>query len=300
MWQFCDDCARILGARRVASGTTVRLGPRDDLGVAHLVPVDDPDDPRLRLYRALNDAELRRAVEDDEGVFVVEGVLVLRRALTSPYPVRSLVLSPNRLEQLGPELDGVDAEVFVASRDVVRAVVGFDLHRGAVGLFGRTPLPPLATVLSGARTVVVLEGVNDHENLGALFRTASALGADAVVLDPTCADPLYRRAVRVSMGEVLHLPFTRARAWPHDLEVLAADGMTVLALTPAGDAMPIDAVDAPERLALLLGAEGPGLTTAALAAAHLRVRIPIRGTVDSLNVGHAAAIALHRLARAGQ
>jgi tRNA G18 (ribose-2'-O)-methylase SpoU len=142
---------------------------------------------------------------------------------------------------------------------------------------------------------VVCEGLNDHENLGALARTAWALGIDGVLLDPTCADPLARRSVRVSMGEILHLPFARVPEWPGGLAPLAAAGFTVIALTPAPDAVPIDTVAPPERVALLLGAEGPGLTAGAQAAASLRVRIPIRPTVDSLNVSHAAAVAIHRL-----
>jgi tRNA G18 (ribose-2'-O)-methylase SpoU len=266
--------------------------------VATVLAVDDPGDPRLAAYTSLTDADLRRRLEDDEGLFVVEGKVPIRRLVTSPYPVRSLLVSPKRLHELGPELEGLDAPVFVAERSVMAAVTGFDLHRGAVAVAGRLPLLHVRDLVDSARVLVVLEGLNDHENLGAIARSARALGADALLLDPTCADPLYRRTVRVSMGEVLHLPFTRIEPWPDALDHVRAAGFTVLALTPGPGADALDEVadDPPERIALLLGAEGTGLTAAALDAADRRVRIPQRLDVDSLNVGHACAIALHRLA----
>jgi len=184
--------------------------------------------------------------------------------------------------------------VFVADRAVMGAVAGFDIHRGAVAIAGRLPLPPLDRLLDGARTIAVLEGINDHENLGALFRNAAGLGVDAVLLGPRCADPLYRRSVRVSMGHVLRVPFARLPSWPELRSALA--GFTVLALAPHPPSMPLSTVDPSEpRLALLLGAEGPGLTAEALAAADARVRIPMASGVDSLNVATAAAIALYHL-----
>lgn len=265
------------------------------VAVARLVPIADAGDERVRLFTGMKDAELRRVLEEGAGFFVAEGLATIRRALASPYPMRALLLSPRRAEQLGPELTALDVDVFVASREVMREVAGFDLHRGALALVSRLPLRPVAEILEGARCVVVLEGINDHENLGAITRSASALGADAIVLDPTCADPLYRRAVRVSMGEVLHVPFTRSTDWPGALHLLAGAGFTLVALTPSPEALAIDELERPPRVALLLGAEGPGLSATALAAATT-VRIPIRPGVDSLNVGHAAAIALHRLA----
>jgi tRNA G18 (ribose-2'-O)-methylase SpoU len=263
--------------------------------VARFVPIADAADERVRRFTGMKDAELRRDLEEGGGFFVAEGLGTIRRALSSPYPLRSLLLSPRRAVQLEDELAALEVDVFVASREVMAEVAGFDLHRGALALAGRLPLRPVAEVVEGARCVVVLEAVNDHENLGAIARSASALGADAMLLDPTCADPLYRRSVRVSMGEVLHVPFTRSADWPGDLHLLAAAGFTLVALTPSPDAMAIDQFDAGPRVAVLLGAEGPGLSAAALAAA-VSVRIPIRPSVDSLNVGHAAAIALHRLA----
>jgi tRNA G18 (ribose-2'-O)-methylase SpoU len=180
------------------------------------------------------------------------------------------------------------------------ALTGFDFHRGVLASAGRLPLPAVDDLLAPARTVAVLEGLNDHENLGALFRNAAAFGVDAVLLDPTTADPLYRRSVRVSAGHVLRVPWTRLEEWPVGLDALRDRGFVVVALTPAAGAEPIDrfARDLPDRVALLLGAEGPGLSAAALARADRRVRIPIAAGVDSLNVATAAAVAFHAVATA--
>jgi tRNA G18 (ribose-2'-O)-methylase SpoU len=249
------------------------------------------DDPRLDDYRELTAAGRRQRVEAERGIFVAEGVLAIRALLRSQYPVRSVLATSERAAVLGE----VDAPVYVASLDTLRAVTGFDLHRGAVAIGERLPLPDPAEILTAARRVAVLEGINDHENLGSIFRSAAAFGIDAVLLDATCADPLYRRAVRVSLGHVLHVPFTCVA----QATEVARHGYTVVALTPSDDAEPIDALaaDAPDRLALVLGAEGPGLRSATLHAAHRRVRIPMSESVDSLNVAVAAAIAFHRTFR---
>jgi tRNA G18 (ribose-2'-O)-methylase SpoU len=244
----------------------------------------------------MTDAQHRRRLEAATGTFVVEGVTAIRRAASSPYPLRSLLLTRPKADALAATLEPLDVEVYLAEPDVMRATTGFDIHRGAVAIAARRPLAPLSVLAAGTRTLVVLEGVNDHENLGAIARSASALAVGGLVLDPTCADPLYRRCVRVSVGEVLHLPFTRAEPWPGALDTLRRAGFTVVALTPAADAEPVEAVAArcrPGPVALLLGAEGPGLSGAALAAADHRARIPLRPGADSLNVGHAAAIALY-------
>ena len=266
-----------------------------------LVPVDDPADERLADYVGLTDPDLRRRREQpggaDGGFFIAEGVVVIRHLLRSPYRVRSLLVTPRRLEALEAELEGVDAPVYVGRQQVVNAVSGFHLHRGARASAHREPLPDAGDVAGGADLVVVTEGMNDHENLGALFRNAAAFGAGGVLLDPTSADPLYRRAVRVSMGQVLRVPFTRAAPWPDALTRLRRLGFEVLALTPSADAEDVRAVDRRPRQALLVGAEGPGLSGPALAAADRRVRIPMAAGVDSLNVATAAAIALHHLAR---
>lgn len=262
--------------------------------------VHDPADPALVPFLHLRDPELRRSVEAEHGIFVIEGELAIRRARSSPYRVRRLLLTPARHERLAADLVGWDVEVLVGPPALLEAVTGFDAHRGALAVADRPAPSSLAEVVSGARCLVVLEGLTDHENLGAIARTAIALGADAMVLDPTCADPLYRRAVRVSMGELLHLPWTRVTHWPAAVGELQTLGFTVVAMTPSAGAERLSAVAATcgPRVAVLVGGEGPGLSEGALAAADRRARIPIRSGVDSLNVGHATAVALHVLAPA--
>ena len=260
------------------------------------VPIDDPADPRLADYVALPDAAARRRLERDE-LFVAEGVTAIRRLLTSGHRVRSVLVTPQALARFEGALDDVDAPVYVAPKGVLAATVGFDLHRGAVAAADRQPLPALADVAAGAALLGVLEGLNDPENLGAVARSARAFGVDGLVLDPQCIDPYYRRTVRVSMGEVLHLPVARATAWPGDLDVLHAAGFETWALTPAEDADELWGLDIPPRVAVLLGAEGPGLSAAAINASTRRVCIPIAPAVDSLNVGHAAAVAFAHLSR---
>ena len=264
-------------------------------GGAGAAPVPD----QLDDYRALNDPARRRQVERRGGYFVVEGLLALEALLASPYPVRSVLADERRAGRVAALVGGL-APVIVRPRDEVAAVAGFDFHRGVLAAADRLPLRAAADLVAGARLVVVAEGLSDHENLGALFRNAAAFGADAVLLDPTTADPLYRRSVRVSLGHVLRVPWTRLTPWPAGLRGLRDDGLAVLALTPDPGADPIDDVATQAvplgPVALMVGAEGPGLTGAALAAADRRVRIPIAAGVDSLNVATAAAIALHRLA----
>lgn len=260
------------------------------------IAVDDPEDPRLADYVGLTDAELRRRLE--AAMFIVEGELAIRRLLASPYPVRSVLVTPALHARLGPQVDRLPAPVYVASRQVMAAVAGFDIHRGAVAAADRLPLPTAAQVTAGATRLAVLEGINDHENLGALFRNSAAFGVGGVLLSPTCADPLYRRSVRVSLGHVLHVPFTRLESWPEPLERLAGEGWATAALTPDADADAVWALDAsPDRVAVVLGAEGPGLTAAAKTSCTTRIRIPMAAGVDSLNVATAAAIAFHCLAR---
>ena len=261
------------------------------------VAIDDPDDPRLADYVRLPDAAARRRLERDE-LFVAEGVTAIERLLTSGHRVRSVLVTPQARARFGAGLDHVAAPVYVAPKAVLAATVGFDLHRGAVAAADRRPLPDLADVVAGSRVLGVLEGLNDPENLGAIARSARALGIDGLVLDPQCIDPYYRRTVRVSMGEVLHLPVARATSWPADLDVLHRAGFETWAMTPADDAVDLWSLAPVGRVAVLLGAEGPGLSPAALGAATRRVRIPIAPGVDSLNVGHAAAVTFAHLARA--
>lgn len=254
------------------------------------VHVADASDPRLDDYRALHGRG------DRIGPVVVEGVTPIGRLLTSPLTVRSLLLTEKSLARLAPELGHVTAPVYVLGQEQMNEVVGFNIHRGAVAAAEPPANPNLAEVAATARRLVVLEGCNDHENLGAIARSARGLGIDALVLDPTCADPFARRAVRVSMGEVLHLPVVRCDTWPQPLGTLADAGFETWALTPSADADVRD-LGAPERLALLAGTEGPGLTDVALEAATRRVGITMRNGVDSLNVGHALSIAMAVTAR---
>ena len=254
-----------------------------------LIAIDDADDSRLSDYVGLTDPDLRRRVEPDGGFFVAESPHVVEALLRSSRRVRSVLVTPTQRDAMAGVLDGADVTVYVARPEVLRKVVGFDLHRGAVAAGDRWPLPTVASVLAGARSVAVVERMTDHENLGGLFRNAAAFGVDAVLLDEETADPLYRRCVRVSIGHVLTVPWTRLAS----LDELRDHGLTLLALTPAADAEAIGEVEWPARHALLFGSEGPGLSDAWLAAADRRVRIPMRSGVDSLNVAAAAAVAFY-------
>jgi tRNA G18 (ribose-2'-O)-methylase SpoU len=273
-------------------------GGADNHRVPPAVPVTDPADERISDYRALTDVELRTRWEPPHGLFIAEGELVLRRALRAEYRLRSVLIDAKRVEQVADLLDG-PAPVYTATQDLLEKATGFHVHRGVLASFHRRALPTAAEVLATARRVAVLEDVNSHTNLGAIFRGAAALGVDGVLLSPSCADPLYRRSVRVSMGEVFVLPYARLDPWPAALRQLRDAGFTLLALTPAADAVPIQRLTAPQRRrpALLLGAEGAGLSATALAASDARVVIPMRAGVDSLNVAAAAAVAFWELCR---
>lgn len=266
-----------------------------------VVTISDAADDRLEDYRNLTDVELRRRHETAGGIFIAEGALVIRQLLASRYPVRSLLATRAKLAELMPDLAGAGggAPVYVAGAAAMQAVCGFHFHRGALAVGERLPPPgDPAALWADASLVAVLEGVNDHENLGALFRNAAAFGVDAVLLGPRCADPLYRRSVRVSMGHVLRVPWAALAPWPAGIGELRSGGFRVLALTPAADARPLDEVaGSGQPTAVLVGSEGHGLSPAALAAADSRVRIPTASTVDSLNVATAAAIAFHHFGR---
>lgn len=258
--------------------------------------IEDPADPRLDDYRRLTDTPHRRAYEQQHGVFVAEGPKVVRQLLTSSYHVRSVVVTPRRAPELADVLASAAAPVHHVPSEVLDAVVGFRLSRGAIAAGVRSAPPAAGTLLAGARRVVVLEECNDHDNLGSVFRSARAFGADAVLLGPRCVDPLYRRTVRVSMGHVLHVPHAFVDALPQGLGVVHDAGIETVALTPDPAVATIAAIPRDRPLALLLGAEGPGLGSDTCAAAHHRARIPIASDVDSLNVAVAAAVALHALA----
>jgi len=200
--------------------------------MADVIPVDDPADVRLRDYLDLTDVELRRRREPAEGLFMAEGEKVIRRALAAGYRMRSLLLEDKWLASLPDVIADFDGPVYVAERPVLARLTGYDVHRGALAAMDRRPLPSVAEVLATARRLVVLEDVNDHANIGAIFRSAAGLGMDAVLVTPRCADPLYRRSVKVSMGAVFSVPWTRLRSWPEDIALLREAGLTVLALTP--------------------------------------------------------------------
>lgn len=257
--------------------------------------VTSPDDPLVDDYRRLNDQQFRRRYERDE-LFIAEGFLAIERAIDSGHRVRSVLLQPSRVRRFAPRAASLDdgTDVLVAEGDVMEEIVGFDLHRGIVAAVDRRPPPTLAELAERSHRLIVLEQLNDGENIGAIARAARALGADGMIVSPTCADPYSRRSVRVSLGEILHLDVVRTdrTSWTSTTSDLAAHGFEIWALTPARDADDIWSVDVPDRLALLFGAEGPGLTPATMAAASRRVRIPLEPGVDSLNVGHAVAVAL--------
>jgi len=259
--------------------------------------IDGVTNPELADYRALTDVELRRRSEPADGIFIAEGELVIRRALRAGYPVRSALMTQRWLASVADLVADVDVPLYVGSEELLESVTGFHVHRGALAAMGRLPLKSVADLLPRSSRLVVLEEVNSHTNLGAIFRSAAGLGMDAVLLSSTCADPLYRRSVRVSMGEVFSIPYARIESWPSGLTELREAGFRVLALTPDSRAESIDEIEVrdDELLALLLGAEGPGLSKNALEAATSQVRIPMGNGVDSLNVAAATAVACYAI-----
>ncbi|MEU8349522.1 RNA methyltransferase [Streptomyces sp. NPDC048845] len=268
--------------------------------MAEPVTVDDPGDPRLRDYTGLTDVELRRRREPAEGLFIAEGEKVIRRAGQAGYAMRSMLLSEKWIDAMRDVIDASTAPVYVVTPELAERVTGYHVHRGALASMGRRPLPAARELPGRCRRVAVMEAVNDHTNIGAIFRSAAALGMDAVLLSPDCADPLYRRSVKVSMGAVFSVPYARLDSWPHGLEEVREAGFRLLALTPDERAVPLTEAlpGGPARVALMLGAEGAGLSARALAAADERVRIPMAHGVDSLNVGAAAAVAFYAVSGA--
>jgi tRNA G18 (ribose-2'-O)-methylase SpoU len=268
--------------------------------MARLVELTDPRDPRLSDYVDLRDASLRKSLESAHGLFIAEGEKVVRRAVTAGHAVRSFLMAPRWVDGLRDVLDAAgDVPCYVVPEQVAEAVTGFHVHRGALASLHRKPRLGVEEVLADACTVVMLEDVVDHTNVGAVFRTAAALGVDAVLLSPRCADPLYRRAVKVAMGAVFSLPYARVEDWHGAADLLRGRGFRVVALTPAADAVPVEQAVRAERVALLLGSEGHGLSPRSLGAADLRARIPMARGVDSLNIAAAAAIACHVLVSRG-
>lgn len=263
----------------------------------HVIRIEDPTDDRVRDYFSLTDVALRRLVEVERGLYLAESEKVIRRALESGHRPRSFLMGQRWLtdladlvEQAG--LDGVP--VYTAEADVIEAMTGFHLHRGALAAMHRPVPASYADLLTGARRVVVIEDVVDHTNVGAIFRSAAGLGVDAVLVTPRCADPLYRRSVRVSMGTVFQVPWTRIEPWPAALDEARAQGWFVASLALGAGSIDLDhlSADLPEKLLLIVGTEGDGLSRQTLAHSDAIVRIPMSGEVDSLNVAAASAVAM--------
>ncbi len=229
--------------------------------MAELVEISDPGDVRLADYRDLRDVNLRRHLEAEHGLFLAEGEKVVRRAVEAGFSPRSFLMAPRWLDGLADVLGLSDAPCYVVTEELAEQVTGFHVHRGALASLRRTPLPTVEEVIAGARSLLVLEDVVDHTNVGAIFRSGAALGFDAVLLSPRCADPLYRRSIKVAMGAVFSLPWTRLPSWETALPSLSGAGFTTVALTLSSDAVPIDdAVRGVDKLALVLGGEGHGLS----------------------------------------
>src|SRR4051812_22301576 len=266
--------------------------------MAALIEVTDPQDPRLADYRDLRDVQLRTHLEAEHGLFLAEGEKVVRRAAEAGFTPRSFLMAPRWLDGLADVLDPSDAPCYVVTEALAEQVTGFHVHRGALASLERRPLPSVDEVLAGARTVLVLEDVVDHTNVGAIFRCGAAFGFDAVLLAPRCADPLYRRSVKVAMGAVFSLPWTRLPDWKDAMPSLGRAGFTTVALPLADGAVPVeDAVAGHDKVALVLGSEGHGLSRRWEDDADLRAVIPMSGEVDSLNVAAAAAVACFVTAR---
>jgi tRNA G18 (ribose-2'-O)-methylase SpoU len=265
--------------------------------MARVISVHDATDPRLADYVSLRDVQLRRHLEVERGLYIAEGEKVVRRAVAAGHPVRSFLMAPRWLASLGAELDAAcDVPCYVVDEAVAEQVTGFHVHRGALAALQRPALQTVEEVVAAARRVVVLEDIVDHANVGAIFRSAAALGVDALLLSPRCADPLYRRSIKVAMGAVFSLPWTRLPEWYDALPALSAAGFTTIALTPASDTLSIaDLADrvAGQPICLVIGGEGHGLSSRWLTTADVRVAIPMTNGIDSLNVAAAAAIAFY-------
>ncbi|WP_112235089.1 RNA methyltransferase [Kocuria sp. BT304] len=258
-----------------------------------IVELSDPADPRVADYTSLTDVSLRRKLEPERGLYLAESSKVLRRALDAGHRPRSFFMAEKWLDGLRDVLERYDVPVYVGADEVLEQITGFHLHRGAMAAMHRPESLPLESVLASTRRVAILEDIVDHTNVGAIFRSAAALDVDAVLVTPRCADPLYRRAVRVSMGTVFQVPWVRLEHWTADLQRVKDAGFLTAALALSDDAVTVDALaaEAPEKLALILGTEGQGLGAATLHHADRHVIIPMSHGVDSLNVAAASAVA---------
>jgi tRNA G18 (ribose-2'-O)-methylase SpoU len=264
--------------------------------------VGDLSNPLLSDYQALTDVALRSKTEPAQGLYIAESLKILERALRAGHRPRSVLTIPSwlpKLEGLSVAMPGAldDVEVFVSAAELMETLTGYNVHRGTLASMHRPVLPALQDLLAGATRIVVLEDIVDHTNVGAIFRSVAGIGADAVIVTDSCADPLYRRSVRVSMGTVFQIPWTRAGSWTELVTALGANDVSIVALALTPEATPLDvfAKMPPTKLALALGTEGDGLSSRAVEDADVVVSIPMRGGVDSLNVAAASAVALWAL-----
>ena len=262
-----------------------------------VVEIADLSDPRLADYSHQTDVALKKASGTEHGLYIAESALVLQRALAAGHRARSVLALGNTVDE-ARALVGGDVPIFSGPSELLEELTGYLLHRGLIAAMHRPELPTVASLLEGARRVIILENVADPTNVGAIFRSVAAIGADAVFVTPRCSDPFYRRAIRVSMGAVLQVPWTRLGDWPGTRTLLAASGFQIAALALSADAVSLRDFVAPAKLALVLGAEGEGLTAQALASADTIVQIPMAHGIDSLNVAATAAVAMWALAQA--
>ena len=267
--------------------------------MATFIDIDDPADPRLADYVNLRDVNLRKSLEAEHGLFIAEGAKVIRRACEAGYPPRSFLLAPRWIDGLRDLFDGLDVEVFVVSEALAEQVTGFHVHRGALASMCRQTRWSAADLMA-TRRLVVCEDIVDHTNVGAIIRCAAGIGWDGVLLAPRAADPLYRRAIKTSMGAVFQLPWARLENWSRGLDELRDHGFTVAAMALSDESVTLDDLSAdlrrnPRKVALLMGTEGTGLSAHWISQADVVVRIPMAGGVDSLNVAAAAAVACYEL-----
>lgn len=274
-----------------------------------IIRIDSATDDRLVDYRDLTDVALRSRHEPESGIYIAESASVIERALAAGHRPRSILMQESWLERMTPLLESIGAldsdgvPVYVGDRAALESLTGFHVHRGALAAMHRPTLPTVESVIAGATRIVVLEDLVDHTNVGAIFRSAAGLGVDAILVTPRCADPLYRRSVRVSMGTVFQIPWTRLATWPGGAEELRAAGFAVAALSPrSATSISLDELSAhpPARLALVFGTEGDGLTESTLDSSDITVSIPMQGGVDSLNVAAASAVVFWALRATGE
>ncbi|HEY4269886.1 MAG TPA: RNA methyltransferase [Galbitalea sp.] len=260
-----------------------------------LTPITSLADPRLADYSHQTDVALRKSAG---GLYIAESLLVLQRAIAAGHVPRSVLALGSSVDDAIAATEGFDIPIFTGPGELLEELTGYLLHRGLIAAMHRPPLPAVEDLIRDARRIVVLENVADPTNVGAIFRSVAAIGADAVLVTPRCSDPYYRRAIRVSMGTVLQVPWTRVGGWESTRGILVAAGFHIAALALSEDSVTLKefAATAPERVALVLGAEGDGLTDGALAAADTVVRIPMARGIDSLNVAATAAVAMYALA----